>query len=193
MSQALAAAPILVHDQGQVVAVLACAIADGARVISDFRVMADQRELSGLVASAPASGGRAARIRSRARCWRLADSRLSTSSKEEWPPRRRLVRQPGRVSGCWNRSHLPACLAQVGKKPPGVTRGLAGDSAPVLTQGGLSMTVYMYQASSSAANRSTARARAARPHRSRSGRHWRTSEHEVWWLAFRLTNDVLVV
>ena len=54
MSQALAAAPILVHDQGRVVADLACAIADGARVISDFRVMADQRELSGLVASAPA-------------------------------------------------------------------------------------------------------------------------------------------
>ncbi len=32
---------------------LACAIADGARVISDFRVMADQRELFGLVASVP--------------------------------------------------------------------------------------------------------------------------------------------
>ena len=32
---------------------LACAIADGARVISDFRVMGDQRELFGLVASVP--------------------------------------------------------------------------------------------------------------------------------------------
>ena len=32
---------------------LACAIADGARVISDFRVMSDQRELFGLVASVP--------------------------------------------------------------------------------------------------------------------------------------------
>jgi hypothetical protein len=32
---------------------LACAIADGARVISDFRVMADQGELFGLVASVP--------------------------------------------------------------------------------------------------------------------------------------------
>ncbi len=32
---------------------LACAVADGARVISDFRVMADQRELFGLVASVP--------------------------------------------------------------------------------------------------------------------------------------------
>ena len=32
---------------------LACAIADGGEVISDFRVMADQRELFGLVASVP--------------------------------------------------------------------------------------------------------------------------------------------
>ena len=32
---------------------LACAIADGAEVISDFRVMADQGELFGLVASVP--------------------------------------------------------------------------------------------------------------------------------------------
>jgi hypothetical protein len=54
MSQALAAAPILVHDQGRVVADMACVIVDGARVISDFRVMPDQRELSGLVAPTPA-------------------------------------------------------------------------------------------------------------------------------------------
>ena len=32
---------------------LACAVADGARVISDFRVMGDQRELFGPVASVP--------------------------------------------------------------------------------------------------------------------------------------------
>ena len=38
------------HDWGQVMADLACAIADEARVISDFRVMADQRELLGPVA-----------------------------------------------------------------------------------------------------------------------------------------------
>jgi hypothetical protein len=53
LSQALATARILVHDRGRVVADLACAIADGARVISDFRVMSDQRELFGLVASVP--------------------------------------------------------------------------------------------------------------------------------------------
>ena len=51
---------------------LACAIADGARVISDFRVMGDQRELFGPVASVPtawralkeiAQGGERARRR----------------------------------------------------------------------------------------------------------------------------------
>jgi Transposase DDE domain group 1 len=53
LSRALATPRILVHDRGRVLADLACAIADGARVISDFRVMSDQRELFGLVASVP--------------------------------------------------------------------------------------------------------------------------------------------
>ena len=35
------------------IADLACAIADGAEVISDFRVMGDQDELFGPVASVP--------------------------------------------------------------------------------------------------------------------------------------------
>jgi hypothetical protein len=53
LSKALAGRRLLVHDRGRVLADLACAIADGAEVISDFRVMADQRELFGLVASVP--------------------------------------------------------------------------------------------------------------------------------------------
>jgi len=53
LSRALASSRFLVHDRGRVTADLACAIADGARVISDFRVMSDQRELFGLVASVP--------------------------------------------------------------------------------------------------------------------------------------------
>src|SRR2546421_11420638 len=71
LSDALATARFLVHDRGRVVSDLACAIADGARVISDFRVMSDQRELFGLVASVPTAwrtlaeiargGGRAGR------------------------------------------------------------------------------------------------------------------------------------
>ena len=43
------------HDRGRVLVDLACAIADGAEVISDFRVMGDQRELFGPVASVPAA------------------------------------------------------------------------------------------------------------------------------------------
>ena len=38
--------PLGGHDRGRVFSDLACAIADGARVISDFRVMGDQRELA---------------------------------------------------------------------------------------------------------------------------------------------------
>jgi Transposase DDE domain group 1 len=69
LSKALASDRLLIHDRGRVLADLACAIADGAEVISDFRVMGDQRELFGLVASVPtcwralneaaAGGGRA--------------------------------------------------------------------------------------------------------------------------------------
>jgi hypothetical protein len=53
LSAALASPRMLVHDRGRVLADLACAVADGARVISDFRVIRDQRELFGLVASVP--------------------------------------------------------------------------------------------------------------------------------------------
>jgi len=53
LSEALAMDRVLVHDRGRVLADLACAIADGAEVISDFRVVGDQRELFGLVASVP--------------------------------------------------------------------------------------------------------------------------------------------
>jgi nucleotide-binding universal stress UspA family protein len=53
LSRALASTRLLVHDRGRVAADLACAIADGARAISDFRVMSDQRELLGPVASVP--------------------------------------------------------------------------------------------------------------------------------------------
>jgi len=53
LSKALASPRLLVHDRGRVLADLACAIADGAEVISDFRVMGDQDDLFGLVASVP--------------------------------------------------------------------------------------------------------------------------------------------
>lgn len=53
LSKALASERLLIHDRGRVLADLACAIADGAEAISDFRVMGDQHELFGLVASVP--------------------------------------------------------------------------------------------------------------------------------------------
>ena len=53
LSKALASLRLLVHDRGRVLADLACAIAGGAEVISDFRVMADQGGLFGPVASVP--------------------------------------------------------------------------------------------------------------------------------------------
>ena len=43
----------MIHDRGRMIADLACAIADGAEVIIDFRVMGDQDELFGLVTSVP--------------------------------------------------------------------------------------------------------------------------------------------
>jgi hypothetical protein len=69
------------HDRGRVFADLACAIADGARVISDFRVMGDQRELFGPVESVPtawrvlkeaAAGGDRARAAARVGAGRAA-------------------------------------------------------------------------------------------------------------------------
>ena len=53
LSKALASPRLLIHDRGRVTADLACTIADGAEVISDFRVLAGQRDLHGLVASVP--------------------------------------------------------------------------------------------------------------------------------------------
>jgi Transposase DDE domain group 1 len=60
LSKALASRRLLVHDRGQVLSDLACAIADGAEVISDFRVIGDLQELFGPVASVPT-------------CWRTLD------------------------------------------------------------------------------------------------------------------------
>jgi Transposase DDE domain group 1 len=53
LSKALASPRLLIHDRGQVFSDLACAIADGGEAISDFRVIGDQGELFGLVASVP--------------------------------------------------------------------------------------------------------------------------------------------
>jgi Transposase DDE domain group 1 len=53
LSQALASRRLLGHDRGRVLADLACVIADGARAVSDFRLLADQGEAFGQAASVP--------------------------------------------------------------------------------------------------------------------------------------------
>jgi hypothetical protein len=53
LSRALFSGRLVQHDRGRVLADISCAIADGARAISDFRVLADQVEAFGQVASVP--------------------------------------------------------------------------------------------------------------------------------------------
>jgi DDE family transposase len=103
LSRALATARLLGHDRGRVLTDLACAIADGAEVISDFRVMGDQRELFGPVASVPtgwrtleeiATGGPATATRIRAAVHaarRVAWQRIE--SRHGWLPGVRIADQ----------------------------------------------------------------------------------------------------
>ena len=85
LSRALASPRPLVHDRGRVVSDLACAIADGARVISDFRVMADQRELFGLVASVPTAWRTLKEIaRGGARADRRITAAVNTARRHAW-------------------------------------------------------------------------------------------------------------
>ena len=85
LSRALATPRFLVHDRGRVLADLACAIADGARVISDFRVMSDQRELFGLVASVPTAWRTLAEIaRGGARADRRITAAVNTARRHAW-------------------------------------------------------------------------------------------------------------
>ena len=85
LSAALATPRILVHDRGRVLADLACAIADGARVISDFRVMSDQRELFGLVASVPTAWRTLNEIaRGGASAGRRVTAAVNTARRQAW-------------------------------------------------------------------------------------------------------------
>jgi hypothetical protein len=85
LSRALATPRFLVHDRGRVLADLACAVADGARVISDFRVMRDQRELFGLVASVPTAWRTLKEIaRGGARADRRITAAVNTARRHAW-------------------------------------------------------------------------------------------------------------
>ena len=86
LSGALADARLLGHDRGRVLADLACAIGDGARVISDFRVMADQRELFGKVASVPTAWRTLDEIaRGGTRAERRITAAVNKARRHAWP------------------------------------------------------------------------------------------------------------
>jgi hypothetical protein len=91
LSKALASRRLLIHDRGRVLADLACAIADGAEAISDFRVIGDQGELFGPVASVPA-------------CWR-ALSEIAAEGE----------RAPGRITVAVNAARRTAWTQAVAR------------------------------------------------------------------------------
>src|SRR3974390_2303533 len=114
LSRALASARILVHDRGRVLADLACAIADGARVISDFRVMSDQAGLFGLVASVRTAGRTRKEI---ARAGGRADKRLTAAVN--------AARRHARAQVIARRGALPG-VRLAGRAPGGGARSLPG-------------------------------------------------------------------
>jgi len=100
LSRALATPRLLVHDRGRVLADLAAAIADGAEVISDFRVLSDQGDLFGLVASVPTAWRALNEIAAGGRRQKIAIANLSKDA-DAGPERRRdrvrrLVLRPER-------------------------------------------------------------------------------------------------
>ena len=94
LSKALASRRLLIHDRGRVLADLACAIADGAEVISDFRVMGDQEELFGLVASVPTAGGRWTRSPRGQRAAGRITAAVNAARRRAWARDRGPARHP---------------------------------------------------------------------------------------------------
>jgi Transposase DDE domain group 1 len=85
LSKALASDRLLVHDRGRVMADLACAIADGGEVISDFRVIGDQDELFGLVASVPTAWRTLSEVaRGGERCLSRMTAAVSAARRRAW-------------------------------------------------------------------------------------------------------------
>ena len=84
LSRALATRRLVVHDRGQVLADLACAIADGAGVISDFRVMADQGGLFGPVASVPTCWRALSEIAGGSRALARITAAVNAARRQAW-------------------------------------------------------------------------------------------------------------
>src|SRR5258705_6345697 len=116
LSAALATPRILVHDRGRVLADLACAIADGARVISDFRVMGDQRELFGVVASVPTAWRTLAEIaRGGARADRRVTAAVNAARREAGAQGAARHGPPPRVRAA---GQTPAGVPSIRVEPP---------------------------------------------------------------------------
>ena len=96
LSRALASPRLLIHDRGRVTADLACAIADGAEVISDFRVLTDQKELFGLVASVPTT-------------WRTLDEIAAGGPRAQARITKAVERRPAPAPGRRSRPATAPC------------------------------------------------------------------------------------
>jgi hypothetical protein len=116
LSRAPASPRLLVHDRGRVLADLACAIADGARVISDFRVMGDQREPFGLVASVPTMWRTLAEIaRGGARADKGITAAVNAARRHAWA---QAWPGTGRCRGCGWRTRCWTAWCASGWMPP---------------------------------------------------------------------------
>src|SRR5260370_527778 len=97
LSRALFSGRVLGHDRGRVLADISCAIADGARAISDFRVLADQKEAFGQVASVPTAYRTLEEItRGGTRTDRKLTAAISTARRYAWT---QVVARHGKLPG----------------------------------------------------------------------------------------------
>jgi len=116
LSRALATQRLLIHDGGRVTADLACAIADGAEVISDFRVIGDREDLFGLVALVPTAWRTLAEI---AAGGDRALSTITTAVKRRAAPRLGRDRSPESASYFIMNRRLTGACADPCRPPAG--------------------------------------------------------------------------
>ena len=102
LSQALFSGRLLQHDRGRVLGGISCAIADGARGVSDFRVLADQAGAFGQVASVPAAYRTLEEItRGGARTEKKLIGAVSAARRHAWA---QMVARHGKLPGCGSRT-----------------------------------------------------------------------------------------
>jgi hypothetical protein len=99
-----------------VLADLACAIADGAEVISDFRVMGDQEDLFGLVASVPTASRTLAEIARSERALGRISTAVNAARRRAWAgiaaPHSAIPASRWTLHGAWLVSRSDGCSLQ---------------------------------------------------------------------------------